>query len=160
MLTYCLSRQSPTSQPHQSQWQQKQQGKKQRLARKLLKNVQVRAIVVYFVKKKKKRQEKLSVTTLKKTNKNMQMLVQHCAGCTQQLHCFSSQERDRWCLLYDHAVSSLTHHLYPAVSCRHPLNNSQHGFRNAFHAARIDTTPGFCGLGARFCGRFWHLGGV
>lgn len=86
---------SPTSQPHQSQWQQ---GKKTEACTETAKkkNVQVRAIVVYFVKKKKKRQEKLSVTTLKKTNKNMQMLVQHCAGCTQQLHCFSSQERDRW----------------------------------------------------------------
>lgn len=44
-------------------------------------------------------------------------------------------------LLYNLAVSSIAHDLYSAVSCCHPLNNSQHGFRDAFHAARTDTNP-------------------
>lgn len=42
-------------------------------------------------------------------------------------------------LPYNLAISSLTCGFYPAVSCHHLFNNSEHRFCNTFHAAPTDT---------------------
>lgn len=55
---------------------------------------------------------------------------------------------------YNLAVSSLTCGFYPAVSCRHPFNNSQHRFCSTFQPPQTQT-PSFCGFGGIFNSRFW-----
>lgn len=129
---------SPTSQQHQSQWQQKQQGNK-RSVQGCCKKSASKSSICLFPKGKGKRSCRLPLGESKPKYADADATSRRMHSVVALF--FITGEGPLMVFYTTLLFQALHTNPYPAVSCCHHLNNSQHGFRNAFHAARTDTNP-------------------